>query len=207
MRGVLIINLLTCYPDWKETEFGELHFDGRLAIEELTYSLRRDKDANPDDGKKAGSWAQFDQALKGVIPAAAKAIGCRRSVPRRTPAAKKSNCFVATAAYSADASQVRTLRMFRDEILVASPYGRAFIRSYNKIGPKLAGLISERPFLRFLCRMFLQPLTWATAAAVRCSRARAVAAELEALMGREKARKRSDTNASESPSRHEGKAK
>jgi len=178
MRGLLILNVLTCYPDWTQAKFGELPYDGRLAVEEMTYSLQKDKEAHPDDSKKAGSWAQFDQALKGVIPPAEAATGCRKSVPRRSGASKKNSCFVATAAYSADAEQVRTLRVFRDEVLVASRPGRAFMRAYNTIGPKLARLISGRPFPRFLCRMLLHPVAWAAAVAVRRSRTRAQASSL-----------------------------
>ncbi len=47
-------------------------------------------------------------------------------------------CYVATAVYgSYDCPQVWTLRRFRDDILSATWYGRAFIRTYYAISPTL----------------------------------------------------------------------
>lgn len=170
VRGTLILNLLTCYPDWKDAQFGELFFDGRLAIEELVYSLRKDKDAYPDDSKKDGTWAQFEQ-LFSAIPAAAEAMGCRKSVPRKVISAeKKSDCFVATAAYSPDSIQVKTLRQFRDEFLTKNSFGRWLIRKYNILGPKLADYISRHQVARYFCRLLLYPFAWG--AAITISRRR-----------------------------------
>jgi hypothetical protein len=172
LRGLLILNLLNFYPDWKESTFGELPFDGRLWLEELVYSLKKDKDAYPEDSKKASSWAEFDQTLKSVIPSPAKAKGCRKSTPRSAPASKKKDCFVVTAAYTAEASQVKILRRFRDEFLITSEFGRRLIRSYNILGPRLADFISQRDLVRFLCRLFLQPFAWGASITMRCKRTR-----------------------------------
>lgn len=164
MRGSLILSFMTCHPEWKETPFNNLFYDGRLGIEELVYTLKQDKDAYPDNSKKAGSWAQFDQALNNVIPKAEQALGCRQGDVRDSQgAAKDSKCFVATAAYATDANQVKILRRFRDEILVRSDLGRGFIHWYGLQGPKLAAYISHKPFVRSLCRIFLYPFVWSAA--------------------------------------------
>ena len=52
--------------------------------------------------------------------------------------AKQSGCYIATCVYgNYDCPQVWTLRRYRDNILSASWYGRAFIRTYYAISPKL----------------------------------------------------------------------
>jgi len=163
MRGSLILHFLTCLPEWKETPFEKLQYDGRLALEELVYSLKQDKDAYPEDSKKAGTWAQMDQALNNTIPKAEQAVGCREGDVRSSQSAKDSKCFVATAAYSTEANQVKILRRFRDDILARSELGRGFIRWYGLQGPKLASYISEKPFMRSLCRILLYPFVWSAA--------------------------------------------
>ena len=169
MRGSLILSFLTCHPEWKDTPFNNLHYDGRLGIEELVYSLKQDKDAYPEDSKKAGSWAQFDQALNNAIPNAGQALGCREGDVRDSQIAKDSKCFVATAAYSPDANQVKILRHFRDDFLARSDLGREFIRWYGLQGPNLASYILEKPFMRSLCRILLYPFVWSTAFLIFCS--------------------------------------
>ncbi len=54
-----------------------------------------------------------------------------------------AGCFVATAVYGNPGHpDVVDLRRFRDEILVDYPAGRAFVRAYRVVGPKLARIVS-----------------------------------------------------------------
>jgi hypothetical protein len=170
MRGRLILNLMTCYEGWKDASFSELPYDARLGLAELVYSLQKDKDAYPADSGKAATWAQFDQTLKKGAPPVREARGCRKSVPRKTAAAKKKGCFVATAAYSADATEVAILRRFRDRCLVGTELGEEFIRWYYATGPKLAKCVSRGAMRRFTCRLLLYPLVLTAAVIVRCGR-------------------------------------
>lgn len=56
----------------------------------------------------------------------------------QTNMTQDGGCYVATAVYgSYDCPQVWTLRRFRDNILAATWYGRAFIRTYYAISPAL----------------------------------------------------------------------
>jgi hypothetical protein len=169
MRGRLILNLMTCYEGWKDESFSELPYDARLGLVEMVYSLQKDKDAYPGDSGKAATWAQFDQALWKVAPPPRQAVGCRKSVPRKT-AAKKKGCFVATAVYSADATEVEFLRRFRDRCLVGTNLGEAFIRWYYATGPRLAWHVSRGAVRRFACRALLYPLVLAAAIVVQCTR-------------------------------------
>lgn len=51
---------------------------------------------------------------------------------------KKAGCYVATAVYgSYDCPQVWTLRRYRDNILAATWFGRAFIKTYYAVSPTL----------------------------------------------------------------------
>jgi hypothetical protein len=69
------------------------------------------------------------------------------------PAEKKSNCFIATAAYGSPyAHEVVYLRHFRDTVLLSYRYGRSFVSIYELLSPRLAAYISVRPWLRFIVR-------------------------------------------------------
>ncbi|MCA9552368.1 MAG: hypothetical protein KC933_20200 [Myxococcales bacterium] len=70
-------------------------------------------------------------------------------------------CFIATAAYgSKDQVDVATLRRFRDEVLMPSAVGRAFVGAYYALSPPLADAIRERPLARAVTRAALKPLVW-----------------------------------------------
>ena len=57
---------------------------------------------------------------------------------------KSGGCYVATAVYgSYDCPQVWTLRRWRDNTLAATPFGRAFIRVYYALSPKLVAAFGE----------------------------------------------------------------
>ena len=73
------------------------------------------------------------------------------------------SCFVATAAY-ADPSHpdVRDLRRLRDEHLVRWRAGRAFVRVYWVIGPRLANHVRDRPRRAAFSRALLTPIVRVT---------------------------------------------
>ena len=65
-------------------------------------------------------------------------------------------CFVATVCFDgADASEVRTLRRYRDVILKRSKAGRCFVRLYYRYGSSLAVYVAKRPILLRACRRVL----------------------------------------------------
>lgn len=67
-----------------------------------------------------------------------------------------ATCFVATAAYGDwQHPDVEFLRWYRDNVLVTSSAGRAFTRTYWKIGPHLAALVSPYPKVRAAIRALL----------------------------------------------------
>lgn len=68
-------------------------------------------------------------------------------------------CFIATAAFgSYEDRYVRVLRDFRDDVLLATPEGRAFVDWYYTHSPAAAAYIAERPALRILTQLVLWPV-------------------------------------------------
>lgn len=71
------------------------------------------------------------------------------------------HCFVATSAFgNYEHPQVRTLRAFRDEVLMPTVLGRHFVAAYYRISPPIAALIAQAPVLRASTRVLLKPLVW-----------------------------------------------
>lgn len=69
-----------------------------------------------------------------------------------------NSCFVATAAYGDRLHpDVITLRRFRDEVLVRYRPGRAFVRFYRLIGPKIAWMVRPDYLTGHLTRLALRP--------------------------------------------------
>jgi hypothetical protein len=67
-------------------------------------------------------------------------------------------CFIATAAYgTAMASEVRYLRAFRDQYLLASDIGRRFVELYYRVSPPIADFLREHSALRSAVRLWLWP--------------------------------------------------
>lgn len=73
---------------------------------------------------------------------------------------KKSDCFIATAAYGSTlAPEVILLSHFRDEFLLKSKLGTLFVNFYYSVSPSLATSIAQVGFLRVVTRrLFLAPI-------------------------------------------------
>ncbi|MFT7581629.1 MAG: hypothetical protein ACI9MR_003307 [Myxococcota bacterium] len=70
-------------------------------------------------------------------------------------------CFIATAAYGTSmAGELNTLRSFRDNVLMESAAGRAFVGAYYRWGRFAAAWIADKPVLKVVTRVLLVPLVW-----------------------------------------------
>ena len=129
------------FPRWKTQTFENLPYDGRLAIEELCDTLRRDVKTHPGDAQKRAVASQFGQILL-LVPDPSRAVGCGGEKIK----GGDGGCFIATACYhSCYAPEVVELRRFRDETLRRSMAGRAFIRLYYVLSPAIARWLKRRP--------------------------------------------------------------
>ncbi|MBF0299960.1 MAG: hypothetical protein HQK51_14640 [Oligoflexia bacterium] len=78
-----------------------------------------------------------------------------------TPSKEKgaTSCFVATAAYGTYLDpHVKTLRDFRDDVLINFSFGRLFISLYEKYSPPYAKIIANNEMLKFITRAALTPV-------------------------------------------------
>lgn len=73
-----------------------------------------------------------------------------------------SGCFIATAAYGSYLDpHVMVLRHFRDDVLLQSELGSAFVSFYYKYSPPIADFIAQHDSLRTIMRVALTPLIFA----------------------------------------------
>jgi hypothetical protein len=71
-------------------------------------------------------------------------------------------CFIATAAYGSYLDpHVMVLRHFRDDVLLQSKLGTAFVKFYYKHSPPIADYIAQHDSLRTIMRVTLTPLIFA----------------------------------------------
>ncbi|HKC64658.1 MAG TPA: CFI-box-CTERM domain-containing protein, partial [Pyrinomonadaceae bacterium] len=87
-------------------------------------------------------------------------VGARQMKGEIKNPPKEGMCFIATAAYGSPlAPEVILLSRFRDDVLLNSMLGRAFVSSYYRVSPPLASLIARVDCLRAMIRhLFLAPI-------------------------------------------------
>jgi len=88
-------------------------------------------------------------------------------LPPLDPSAGDYRCFIATAAFGSHLDpEVRQLRHFRDNVMLASPTGSALVTFYYASAPPIARYISVHPAARAVVRALLTPVAAATQAPV-----------------------------------------
>jgi len=85
-------------------------------------------------------------------------------------------CFIATAAYGTPmASEIQTLRNFRDQYLITNPLGQAFVSLYYKLSPPIANFITDHPNLKPIARAGLVPVVAVSTVAISITPAEEIA--------------------------------
>lgn len=69
-----------------------------------------------------------------------------------------SGCFIATAAYGFEGSEVDVLQRFRDQYLLNSSLGQQFVSEYYHYSPGFADFIRDKEFIKRIIRLGLDPL-------------------------------------------------
>jgi hypothetical protein len=70
-------------------------------------------------------------------------------------------CFIATAAYGTDmAPELDHLRGFRDQVLLPTTAGKAFVDAYYTHAPPIAQFMEDKPHVRWAVRQTLRPFVW-----------------------------------------------
>lgn len=90
-----------------------------------------------------------------------KEMSTPSSTSSKSPQKESSGgCFIATATYGSPlAPEVITFRQFRDETLLPSKLGSAFVRFYYFVSPVVANVIANHKFLQAITRrIFLEPI-------------------------------------------------
>ena len=88
----------------------------------------------------------------------------KKAAPSKVRLMRSPACFIATAAYGDQhAPEVTQLRKFRDDVLLRSRLGAAFVRLYYTVSPPVARLIARRPRLRMATRKVLDVFRAGTA--------------------------------------------
>ena len=128
---------------------------------ESTVRIERQLTSSELDHKVSGSdqasYRYPNMQVQAFVQTIQKVIVALRPIgPAPKPA---GSCYIATAVYgSYDAPQVLSLRRFRDERLATSAPGRAFIRWYYAVSPRLANHFAGTSVPNRLARVVLDTL-------------------------------------------------
>jgi len=107
-------------------------------------------------------------------------------VTRTTTTEPQKKCIIATVAYGSElAPEVQFLRSFRDDVVMSTESGRAFMNVFNafyySFSPQAASVISENQLLRDTVKASLDPLIKALSASARVQSVLAINPELATI--------------------------
>jgi hypothetical protein len=151
-------------PDWAETG------TGRYVDERDTGTDPDNHDTDADglsDGDEVYSYStdpnvadsDDDGYLDGIEVAHGSDPLDAASVPKLTRGGAGGPCFIATAAYGTPAArEVTVFRDFRDEYLLTSRAGTAFVRAYYRLSPQVARFVAAHEPVRATLRACLTPI-------------------------------------------------
>ena len=148
------------YKEWEETASGAgiyaEHIVGNLAPNTY-YTLKK-------DGQLLDMCLSDSQGILSFNCLAGSIFSIEEFTPysgTEKSSTKTGTCCPSTVVYgSTFASEVKTLRRFRNRYLLANPMGGGFVKTYYKISPTIAEFISKHPILKKAVRVVLGPVVW-----------------------------------------------
>lgn len=114
-----------------------------------------------DKQNKQKAIENFERAMELYGADSPKGIECaKRLVMVKAMGEAGGGCFIASAAYGSSLTpEVMAFRRFRDEVLLPSKLGTAFVKLYYFLSPPLALWIARTPFLKVAVRhILLEPI-------------------------------------------------
>ena len=139
---------------YSQTSLDRLNIADSFLLDKITIATSVLLEASPLDeeatrraiAKTWSSSAPIPEIRKRTIP----------SQPSEQTTTKSGGCYIATAVYgSYDCPQVWTLRRYRDYDLARTRRGRAFIKTYYAISPKMVELFGDSELFKRLWRTLL----------------------------------------------------
>lgn len=122
----------------------------------ITYTIT-DNDMTMDSDSTLGSIVD-----PVIVATASSTTGDNTAPPASGGGGGGGGCFIATAAYGSYLDpHVMVLRHFRDDVLLQSELGTAFVKFYYKHSPPIADFIAQHYTLRILFRFALTPVIFA----------------------------------------------
>lgn len=124
------------------------------------YKKMIDDDIADDNHNHAKHMAEYFEGLLGIkYYDPNKSSRSTTSTPSSASTGSKGGCYIATCVYgSYDCPQVWTLRRYRDNVLAENALGRAFIRFYYAVSPRLVKVFGGCSPVRSIWKVFLDKM-------------------------------------------------
>lgn len=125
--------------------------------EAFLYNINKDYDRMTGSTSNESAYYSIDDYKTGIIEYLAKAdVDKKTNKIEETTKSSSGGCYIATAVYgSYDCPQVWVLRRYRDNVLLQSPFGRLFVKTYYAISPTIVKLFGNSNVFKMIWKPYL----------------------------------------------------